>query len=114
MKITDNHVDYFIKEMKIHMPHLKNKNNKFKKQLKKGMQVELEHGTVSPLTNVTDNDVIFTGKIAMAHINEFPDYYERLSKLEREGDEYWKNRDKNSYWDQDKQNGGSKFSLKIN
>lgn len=56
-----------------------------------GMNVELEHGTRSPKTNVTDDDPLMTGKIALAHLNEFPDYYVRLKKLEQEADEYWNN-----------------------
>ncbi len=54
-----------------------------------GMDVELEHGTVDAKTNVTDDDEMITGKIALAHLNEFPDYYTRLEKMEKEGDEYW-------------------------
>ena len=51
--------------------------------------VELEHGTRDPETNVTDDDVSLTGKIALAHLNEFPDYYTRLAKMEAEADTYW-------------------------
>jgi hypothetical protein len=40
-----------------------------------GMNVELEHGTVDPATNVTNDDPIVTGKIALAHLNEVPKYY---------------------------------------
>jgi hypothetical protein len=47
---------------------------------RKGMQVELEHGLVSPLTNVTDNDALKTAKIALAHLKEFSDYYDKLEK----------------------------------
>ena len=56
----------------------------------KGVNVELEHGTRYPETNVTNNDKRITGKIAWAHLKEFPDYYTRLEKLEKEADEYWK------------------------
>lgn len=55
-----------------------------------GLNVELEHGTRSFSTNVTNDDPIMTGKIALAHLNEFPDYYTRLTQLEKEADEYWK------------------------
>ena len=55
-----------------------------------GLNVELEHGTRYPETNVTNNDPILTGKIAWAHLKEFPDYYSRLEKLEKEAEEYWK------------------------
>ena len=55
-----------------------------------GVNVELEHGTKFPKANVTNNDPILTGKIAYAHLLEFPDYYTRLKKLEVEADAYWK------------------------
>lgn len=58
-------------------------------QLRMGMDVELEHGLVNPQTNVTDDDPLVTGKIALAHLNEFPDYYTRLKKMEDEAEEYW-------------------------
>lgn len=58
-------------------------------QFNRGMNVELEHGIRDPSTNVTDNDLLMTGKIALAHLNEFPDYYDRLEKMEKEADEYW-------------------------
>ena len=54
-----------------------------------GLLVELEHGTRDPETNVTDDDLTLTGKIALAHLREFPDYYTRLAKLEAEADTYW-------------------------
>jgi hypothetical protein len=49
-----------------------------------GMDIELEHGLHDPLTNVTDDDPVVTGKIALAHLNEFPDYYTRLDRMEEE------------------------------
>jgi hypothetical protein len=55
-------------------------------QFQMGMNVELEHGTRDPQTNVTDDDVITTAKIARAHLNEFPDYYTRLAKMEAEAE----------------------------
>jgi len=58
-------------------------------QFRMGLDVELEHGTVDPKTNVTDDDEIMTGKIALAHLNEFPDYYTRLEKMEKEAEAYW-------------------------
>lgn len=58
-------------------------------QFCQGMNVELEHGTVSPATNVTDDDPVMTGKIALAHLNEFADYYKRLAVLEKEADAFW-------------------------
>jgi len=58
-------------------------------QFRMGMDVELEHGTSDPKTNVTDNDALVTGKIALAHLTEFPDYYTRLEKMEIEAEKYW-------------------------
>jgi Protein of unknown function (DUF5661) len=54
-----------------------------------GLSIELEHGARDPQTNVTNDDLFLTGKIALAHLKEFPDYYTRLEKLEQEADEYW-------------------------
>ena len=54
-----------------------------------GLDVELEHGTIDPKTNVTNDDEIITGKIALAHLNEFSDYYTRLEKMEEEAEGYW-------------------------
>jgi hypothetical protein len=53
-------------------------------QFRRGMDVELEHGLHDLMTNVTDDDPIVTGKIALAHLNEFPDYYTRLERMEEE------------------------------
>jgi len=55
-------------------------------QYRMGLDVELEHGLVDPHTNVTNDDPIMTGKIALAHLNEFYDYYFRLEKMEREAE----------------------------
>ena len=56
-------------------------------QFRMGMDVELEHGLHDLLTNVTDSDPIVTGKIALAHLNEFPDYYTRLARMEAEAEQ---------------------------
>ena len=53
-------------------------------QFRIGMNVELEHGLHDPLTNVSDDDPHVTAKIALAHLNEFPDYYTRLEQMEEE------------------------------
>ena len=58
-------------------------------QFRLGLDVELEHGARDAATNVTDNDPILTGKIALALLNEFPDYYTRLAKMEQEAEQYW-------------------------
>jgi hypothetical protein len=58
-------------------------------QFRRGMDVELEHGLHDLVTNVTDDDPLVTGKIALAHLNEFPDYYERLELMEAEAERDW-------------------------
>jgi hypothetical protein len=57
------------------------------KQFLMGLHVELEHGRRDPSTDVTHDDPITTGKIALAHLNEFPDYYVRLAKMEAEAEQ---------------------------
>jgi hypothetical protein len=57
-------------------------------EFRKGLTVELEHGSRDPQTNVTNDDPILTGKIAWAHLKEFPDYYKRLDVLEAEAKKY--------------------------
>jgi uncharacterized protein DUF5661 len=61
-------------------------------QLRRGMGVELEHGRRDPSTNVTDDDAVMTAKIALAHLNEFPDYYTRLERMEKDAESYWHDR----------------------
>ena len=58
-------------------------------QFRFGMDVEFEHGSHDPQTDVTGDDPILTGKIALAHMKEFPDYYERLERMEREAERDW-------------------------
>ena len=61
-------------------------------QFRMGLAVELEHGRRDPATNVSDDDELTTGKIAWAHLNEFPDYYARLAEMESEAERYWSER----------------------
>ena len=58
-------------------------------QFRMGLEVELEHGTRFPQANVTNDDPILTGKIAYAHLLEFPDYYTRLAEMEKAAKAYW-------------------------
>lgn len=58
-------------------------------QFRLGMDVEFEHGSNDPQTDVTGDDPILTGKIALAHMKEFPDYYERLERMEQEAERDW-------------------------
>jgi len=55
-------------------------------QFRMGMDVELDHGLHDVATNVSDDDPVVTGKIALAHLNEFPDYYTRLERMEAEAE----------------------------
>lgn len=58
-------------------------------QFHMGLNVELEHGTQDPETDVTGDDPELTGKIALAHLREFPDYYTRLDELEEAAQRHW-------------------------
>jgi hypothetical protein len=62
-------------------------------QFRMGLEVELEHGRRDPETNVSDDDELTTGRIARAHLNEFPDYYTRLAAMEAEAERYWSGRE---------------------
>jgi hypothetical protein len=55
-------------------------------QFAMGLSIELEHGRRDPATNVTNDDELITGKIALAHLREIPDYYTRLEAMERSAD----------------------------
>lgn len=85
----DREIQKFIKKYDIDL------NNISIQTIKDGINVEMEHGTKAGLyMNVINDDIEQAFKIAMAHIDEFPDYYVRLKKLETEADEYWKTRPK--------------------
>ncbi len=62
-------------------------------QFRAGMDVEYEHGSHDQQTDVTGDDPIVTGKIALAHMKEFPDYYERLERMEEEAKRDWAGRE---------------------
>lgn len=61
-------------------------------QFRRGLAVEFEHGAHDPQTDVTHDDPLLTGKIAWAHLKEFPDYYTRLAQLEAEAEQFWASR----------------------
>lgn len=90
------------KKIKISDQEAKNLAKKVGLDLKKypiklwkfGMQIELEHGKVNSRTNVTNNNLLMTAKIALAHIIEFPDYYQRLKIMEQEAEKYWEKNEK--------------------
>ena len=58
-------------------------------QFRHGMDIEYEHGSHDPQTDVTGDDPILTGKIALAHMKEYPDYYVRLERMEEEAVRDW-------------------------
>ena len=58
-------------------------------QFRAGFGVELKHGTVNQTSDITNDDPLMTGKIALAHLTEFPDYYTRLAKMEAEAKSFW-------------------------
>lgn len=93
MKITKKQVTDFVKKIKLDIDKYKFTLG----DLHDGMKVELEHGYIGAMTNVTDDNLLMTGKIALAHLFETPDYYVRLKKMEREAEKYWKNKSKTNY-----------------
>jgi len=62
------------------------------REFRKGLEVELEHGSHDPQTNVTNDDMVLTGKIALAHLKGVPDYYSRLERMEAAAYAYWEGR----------------------
>ena len=63
-------------------------------ELASGLNVELEHGLVDSVTNVSGDDPTLTLKIALAHLNEFPDYYTRFEIMEEEAEKCWADKNK--------------------
>jgi hypothetical protein len=61
-------------------------------QFRRGINVEFEHGSHDPATDVTGDDPLVTGRIAWAHLKEFADYYTRLERMEQEAHRDWKDR----------------------
>ena len=66
-------------------------------QFRLGLCVELEHGTANQTCNVSNDDPLVTGKIALAHLTEFPDYYTRLAKMEEEAKLFWDSNTHNEF-----------------
>jgi len=53
-------------------------------EFRQGLSIELEHGSVNPETNITNDDEILTAKIALEHLKEIPDHYTRLEQMEKD------------------------------
>lgn len=82
--MSDNKKSFTIEEARLIGEQLGIDWSKFDiEQFQRGMDVELEH------SDVTNSDALMTGKIALAHLKEFPDYYTRLDKMEAEADKFW-------------------------
>lgn len=63
--------------------------------MKYALEVELEHGSrYGEATNVTGDDLAKTAQIVLAHLQEFPDYYQRLREMERQAERQWEGRKK--------------------
>lgn len=60
--------------------------------LQMGMSIELEHGKAAGMLNITNDDPLLTGAIALVHLREYPDYYERLGQMEKNAFNYWRDR----------------------
>ena len=87
--------------------------NKFDvEQFRTGFGVELEHGTVDPRTNVTDDDPLVTGKIALAHLTEIPDYYTRLAKMEEKAKSFWNSKKPKKAIAGNRKRSGSRTSVR--
>ncbi len=67
-------------------------------QFRMGLTTELEHGKRDPVTDVTHDLPVVTGKIALAHLNEIPDYYSRLAAMEKEAERETSVRARVSSW----------------
>lgn len=87
-KLTEKDIKLFLKKTKIDISKEKFTVN----DLVKGANVELEHGKVNARTNVTNDDLVMTCKIALAHLYEMHDYYEKLEKIEKMKGGYVKKR----------------------
>ena len=99
-KLTFKKYYYYKMKCLVTLVEAKEVARKLKLDLKKyplkrwryAMCVEMEHGSHNKRTNVTKNNLVKTGKIALAHVIEFPDYYERLEKMEKKAYGYWKSK----------------------
>jgi hypothetical protein len=79
-------------------------------QFRAGLGVELEHGAVNQRTNVTNDDPLMTGKIALAHLTEFPDYYTRLAKMEAEAKSFWDSKKRKKTMSGSRKRSGNRIS----
>lgn len=84
LKISDNQASKLANDFNLNLDVIP------LKWWKKGIEVELEHGSkLGKITNITNNELKTTAKIALAHLIEDPYYYQRLEKMEKEAELYW-------------------------
>jgi len=87
-RITREEAYYYGKKLGIDFRKLK------KEEWNYALLVEIEHSIINKKTNVTNNDIMLTAKIALAHIMEYPNYYKYLKEMERELEKEWKGKTK--------------------
>lgn len=69
---------------------------------KDGLNIELEHGkTISKITNLTNDNLKITAKIALAHLIEDPKYYKFLVLMEQKREKYWSKKKKPSIFNEE-------------
>ena len=87
-KVTNSEIKKYSKQLGVNL------NVVSINTLKKGIKVELEHGKRNEITNITNDSVLLSMIIALAHLEEYPNYYEELEKMEKKLDKQWKNKKK--------------------
>lgn len=92
MKITEKQAKEVAKKLNVDLRKIK-----IKKWIK-ALSTELEHGRENTLTNITDDNLVKTARIALAHIAEYPNYYDYLEIMEKQLKEFWKNKNKKSIY----------------
>lgn len=58
-------------------------------QFRQGLMGEVDQANMDPETGRTYDSILLSGKLVVAHMQEFPDYFTRLEKLKAEADEHW-------------------------
>lgn len=92
MKITEKQAKEVAKNLNVDLRKLK-----LQKWIN-ALYIELEHGRENTFTNITNDNLIKTGKIVLAHITEYPNYYDYLILMEKQLKEFWKNKNKKSIY----------------
>lgn len=102
MEITKEHLYRIVEKYNI------NTENFPIRSLRHAMEIETEH------LNLTGNDIFKIAKIVIVHLNDFPDYYARLSRMRKAAHKYWENRKKlNIYNDKINEESDEEFENRI-